>query len=65
MNYENTLKPPVPTPRKCATKSQGNQEDQGNIDKESTIIEVPESKKDTPPKVIKLYRKQKVIGKFV
>ena len=63
LNYENTLagkKPPVPTPRKYATKSQSSQEDE-DIAKES---ESPE-KNDSPPKVIKLYRKQKVIGKYL
>ena len=73
--YENTgpgtLKRPVPTPRKNVAKSQSSQENQ-EIPKECFVTDAPESKyqeaelmQDTPRKVVKLYRKQKVIGKLL
>ena len=67
-NYENRLKRPVPTPRQKVARNQSDQEDQmvsSTNTSEAKHQEIEsDSVKDIPQKTVKMYRQQKIIGKF-
>ena len=63
MNYENTVKGPVPLPRKRLSKYDENQEPPPADPLSDSAQEQNGEESDTSPKV-KLYRKKKVIGKL-